>query len=166
MSDQISQTSTPEGSSGTNAGVDVGAGFQAGLDVLGKALAGIVQAAKDAIGPELLRNLAAGQLFQQIATCLDEAAKAIEQSGTCPPQNRGQLMCYLERLEAEIKGSKFEAQGVALQGRLEKTVGLLSDSNAPSAAKQIAEIAGYFHAAASSAAPVSAGGPVTFEYQK
>lgn len=138
-------------------------GLQNGLEVLGKALASIVQAAKDAIGPELMRNLAAGQLFQQIAVSLDEAAAGIEATGTCPPAPRGQLSLYLDRLAAEIKGSKFEEQGVNLQGRLEKTLRLLSEANSPSAANAVKEAAGYFHAAAASAMPVAGSEPVTFE---
>lgn len=161
MSDSSTNSSgssvPPESQSG---GVN---GLQSGLEVLGKALASIVQAAKDAIGPELMRNLAAGQLFHQIAASLDEAAAGIEQNGTCPPAPRGQLNLYLDRLAMEIKGSKFEGQGIALQGRLEKVLGLLSDANSPSAANAVKEVAGYFHAAATSAAPPTGGEPVTFE---
>ena len=143
---------TPQSDAPGSAEVNIDKGLQVGLDAIQKVFAGLVTAVKNAIGPEMLRMLEAGNFLSQVGTCLDETAAALRESGTCPPEKLGELACLRERLAVELKGSKFEGQTTALRERLE----MAGQAATAGDARSLAVVAGYFHAAAKTAAPAPA----------
>lgn len=125
--------------------MDFAGALDKGMAALQNAFEGIVNAAKKAIGPELLRNAEAAAWLGGVATCLEATAAA---PTTALAGKSGELACHLERLDAELNGSKFEGQKASFRQRLEAVVAAIGSGGAASAKAQ--EAAGYFRAAASS----------------
>lgn len=147
----------------------IGDAFQGGMDALQKAFAGFVDMAKKAVSPEVMRNLEAGQWLGQVAACVDEAAAGLRESAKLPSGKAGELACHLERLDVELKSSKFEGQQAELRRRLESVVQGLDRAAETSGlnvieAKKLAEVAGYFHAASKSVSSLG-GVPQTFSFK-
>jgi hypothetical protein len=141
---------------------DVSDAIGKGVDTLKSVLGGIVNAVQEAMGPEMMQNLAAAQWLSQAAACLESAAKGLREQGSVPPGTAGELTCFQERAEAELKGSKFKTQLPQMQQRLQAALDLVEQcSSAPDATPsdqdicKIADAAGYFKAAAASAVPIS-----------
>lgn len=134
---------------------NLGKGIEGALTAIQKLFAGFATAAKNAVGPELVRNLEAAAWLNRVAACLDEVAN-LDGSPTAAAGKAGELACHVERLAAEVKGSKFEPQEPALRGRLDAVVKALGTGSA--AAPVAAEAAGYLRAAANSVAPIPAAG--------
>lgn len=128
--------------------IKAGGGLEGAMAALQKVFEGVAAAAKKAIGPERLRNHEAAEWLGRVAACLAETAAALRDT-THAQGKAGELAFYSEQLDAEIKGSKFEAQHAALRRRLD---GVLQALGTGAAADAVAEeAAGYFRAAAGSA---------------
>ena len=141
----------PEAEQSPEAKMPIGDGLQAGLGAIQQVFEGIVNAAKNAIGPEVLRNLQAAGWLKQVAECLDALAAGLRATAEYPPEKAGELACHVERLEVEVKESKFEVQLTSFRQRLDgvlKSLEQAEGAGAVAAAKKIGEAAGYFHAAA------------------
>ena len=119
-----------------------------------KLFEGFATVAKQAIGPELLRNLEAASWLGRVATCLDETGASLNQPPTVVAGKSGELACYLEQLDAEVKGSRFESQEDALRHRIEGVVQAIIGKSQTDASRTVAEAAGYFRAAANSVGPL------------
>ncbi|MBP85804.1 MAG: hypothetical protein CMJ64_03665 [Planctomycetaceae bacterium] len=141
---------------------DVGDAIGKGVDSLKSLLGGIVDAVQEAMGPEMIQNLAAAQWLSQVAACLESAATGLREQGSVPFGTAGELTCFQERAEAELKGSKFKAQLPQMQQRLKGALDLVEQCSANADAapsdldiRKVADNAGYFKAAAASAVPIS-----------
>lgn len=131
-------------------------GLQGGVDVLQGLFSGFVKSIQEAMGPEMMRNLAASQWLGQVAASLDEVAAAWRTGAPTPPGKSGELSCYAERLPEEVKGSRVEGQTDALRNWLELAKNAIERDDTQS--RSVADAAGYFNAAAKSAMPVQLGG--------
>lgn len=141
---------------------DFGKALETGLAAIQNLFDGIVTAAKKAVGPEMLRNFEAANWIGRVATCLEETAAAFRDAPTALAGKSGELACHLERLDAEVKASKFESQQSALRQRLDGVVQAIAAGPSAAASQKTAEAAGYFRAAANSVGPVPTGNGDTF----
>lgn len=128
-----------------------------GMDALKSVLGGFVNMVKEAIGPEGLRNLEASQWLTQAAACMTEVATGLRERGAVPTGKAGELTCFRERVDAEIRGSKFESQLPSLRQRLDDALQFIeqrsgSEGSAVSERdiNRLSDSAGYFNAAAAS----------------
>jgi len=140
---------------------NVGDAIQGGMDALKMVMEGVVSAAQEMVGPEGMRNLEASQWLAQVATTVEEIATGLEQKAPLAGK-AGEIACFLEQVESEVKGSKFQAQLPSFRQRLEEVTQLLDrpggEGSSPPTAdelKQLNDSAGYFRAAASTAVPIS-----------
>ena len=136
---------------------DLGGALQGGMEAIKKLFEGFATMAQGLVGPEAVRNFEAGQWLERVAICLDETAALLREASQVTPEKTGELTCFLERVEEELKGSKFASQQSALHQRLQNIHDQISTpgDSVPFRvqATQVAEAAGYFHAAAKSAIP-------------
>ena len=130
-------------------------GLQGGFEAIGQLLTGFVQSIKDAVGPELMRNLSAGQWLATVAASLEEIASAWQVGQPTPSGKSGELACFLERLAEEVQGSRVEGQEAALRERLAQALAMIESDQ--SDARIVSKAAGYFQAAAKSAMPMQVG---------
>ncbi len=138
---------------------DVGDALGKGMEALKTVLGGFAGMVQDAIGPEGIRNLEASQWLTQVASCMDEIAAGLRDNGVVPSGKAGEVACFLDRIEEETKGSKFESQLASLRQKLEdvsNTIKRASGSDSAAVSEQdingLADSAGYFNAAAASVA--------------
>ncbi|MCP4787317.1 MAG: hypothetical protein GY903_14010 [Fuerstiella sp.] len=138
---------------------DVGDALGKGMDALKSVLGGFAGMVQDAIGPEGMRNLEASQWLTQVASCMEEVAAGLRDSGAVPAGKAGEVSCFLDRIEEETKGSKFESQLSSLRQKLEdasQTIQRASGSGSAAVSEQdisgLTDSAGYFNAAAASVA--------------
>jgi len=141
---------------------NVGEAVGQGMDALKMVLGGIVNMAQELVGPEGMRNFEASQWLAQAGASIEEVANGIREQGAAPAGKGGEITCFLERVDAELKGSKFESQIPSFRQRLNDTLQFIertgdTESSAPDAQdiNRLADSAGYFHAAAASVAPLS-----------
>lgn len=130
-----------------------------GMDALKSVLGGFVNMVKEAIGPEGIRNLEASQWLTHAASCMSEVATGLRELGAVPAGKAGELTCFRERVDAEIRGSKFESQLPSLRQRLDDALQFIeqrSGSEGSAVSEQdinrLSDSAGYFNAAAASVA--------------
>lgn len=138
-----------------------GDGLQKGMEALQQVFGGFVQSIKDAIGPEMIRNMEAAQWLDQLATCLEEIATGLRETGSVPPEAAGKLAFHVDGWDSSLKGSKLEARQAALRERLqtaEQAIQQVTQDNAEHQAALVGQAAGYFRAAAKSIIPMQAGG--------
>lgn len=136
-----------------------GDSLQGGLDVLQKAFSGMFQVIKDAVGPDMLRNLEVGNWLEQLASCIDGIAQSVRETGSLPADKAGELTFFQEQFEDALTGSKFERQQSALKQRFERVtqaVDRVAAGTRGDEAQVLAETAGYFRAAAKTAIAASA----------
>ena len=137
---------------------DVGEALEKGMDALKSVFGGIVDMVQDTIGPDGMKNLGAAQWLTQVASSLEEAATGLR-DGAVPSGKAGEISCFVDRLEDELKGSKFESQMSTLRDRLQKALQAIervSGTESPISSgdvDMVADAAGYFTAAASSVTP-------------
>ena len=143
------------GDSAPTSNVDLGKALEGGMAALQKVFEGIATAAKKAIGPDVLRNFEAAAWIGRVAGCLEETTVALKDAPANVAGKSGELACYLEQLETEIRGSKFVNQQASLRQRLDGVVQALA-GDPSGAAQKAAEAAGYFRASANSVGPVPA----------
>lgn len=134
------------------AGAAIQEGLQGGVDAIQQLFSGFVKSIQDAMGPEMLRNISAGQWLAQVAACLESVASAWRAGEPAPADKAGELACYLERLAGEIHDSRVEDQLPALQDRLDKVLQAIDRGEID--LRGAAHAAGYFQAAAKSALPL------------
>lgn len=134
---------------------DVGQAFGKGMDALKQVMGGFVEMAKEMVGPEMMRNLEASQWLSQVANSLEEAADGLRESGSAPPGKSGEISCFIERLDAETQGSKFESQRESFLSHLDGAHQLVkqlttaeTDVEHAGKIRQLEDAAGYFRAAA------------------
>lgn len=136
---------------------DVGEAIGKGVDALKSLIGGFAQMAQDMIGPEGMKTLQAAQWLSQVAASIQQTADGLRDSDKVPLGKSGEIACFLERLEAELQGSKFETQQPSFRTRLETCSEIVertaeSDHAASSSdLKQLNDAVGYFHAAAATA---------------
>ncbi len=94
-------------------------GLHSGVDVIQGLFSGFVKSIQDAMGPDMLKNLSAGQWLLQVAASLEEICDAWRSGQPTPAGKAGELACYVERLEEEIQGSRVANQLVPLRERLQ-----------------------------------------------
>ena len=138
-----------------------GDGLQKGMEALQQVFGGFVKSIKDAIGPEMMRNLEAAQWLGQLAECLEQIATGLKESGEVPSESAGQLEFFVDQWDSALQGSKLESNQESLRKRLESAQQAIVQTTPDTASRQaavIAQAAGYFHAAARSVVPVSTGG--------
>ena len=126
-----------------------------GLAAIQQVFAGLADAAKNAVGPELLKNFQAGQWLGRVATCLDQTAAQLRTEVPSVAGKLGELAAYRERLGGELEGSKFAPEVTALAERLDSALSAARDRNPD----VVAEAGGYFRAAANSAGPIPGTNP-------
>ncbi len=68
-----------------------------GVDALKSVLGGFVNAVKEAIGPEGIRNLEASRWLAQAAICLEAVAMGLRVHGKIPPGKAGELIGHASR---------------------------------------------------------------------
>jgi len=153
---------TPQPDVTFSADGDVGEAVGQGMEALKMVLGGIVDMAQGLVGPEGMRGFEAGQWLAQVGASIEEIATALREQETVPAGKGGEITCFLERIDAELKGSKFESQTPAFRQRLEEISQLLERAGAEETSRptagdlqQLTNSAGYFRAAASSAVPIS-----------
>lgn len=131
---------------------NVGDGLKNGLNALGQVFGGLVTAIKDAVGPEMLKNLEAAGWMGQVAKCLETISTELNQNGSVPADAVGQLSYFSEQFSEAIAGSMLESQSDALKARLQtaQTAIDAAGEDPVAAAAAIAKVAGYFKAAAES----------------
>ena len=135
-------------------------GLQGGVDMIQRLFTGFVKSLQDAMGPDMLKNISAGQWLQQVAVSLEEVCDAWRAGQPTPAGKSGELACFVERLEEEIQGSRVANQLAALRERLVKAIAALeqaSPESQSSSLRLLSETVGYFQATARSALPVSVG---------
>lgn len=137
---------------------NLGEGLQNGFDAIGKAFGGLVGAIKDAVGPELMKNLEVANWLGRLAECLEKISDGLHSDGSVPAAQAGQFSFYVDLFDATLDGSKLEAQKPAFQQHLNRCQQALKNpvTDAPLAAATLAQSAGYFKAAAASCVPVQA----------
>jgi len=143
---------------------NVGEAVGQGMEALKMVLGGVVNMAQELVGPEGMRNFEASQWLAQVGASIEEIATAFREQETVPAGKGGEITCFLERIDTELKGSKFESQIPAFRRRLEEISQLLDRAGAEETARptagdleRLTDSAGYFRAAASSALPISPG---------
>ena len=136
---------------------NLGDGLQNGLNALGQVFGGLVDAIKDVVGPETLKNMEAAGWLGQVAECLDTISAGLKQDGNVPADAVGQFSYFSEQFPAAIADSTLESQSDALQARLQmaQTAVDVAGKDPATAAASIAEVAGYFKAAVASCVPVA-----------
>ena len=141
---------------------DVGDALEKGMDALKSVFGGIVDMVQDTIGPDGMKNLGAGQWLTQVSTSLEEAAKSLR-DGAVSAGKAGELSCFLDRIEEELTGSKFESQLPSMLQKLQTalTVVQSGDSSDLAGIDAVADAAGYFSAAASSIVSTGSSGSST-----
>ena len=133
-----------------------------GLDALKDVFAGFAGMAQQMAGSDEMRNLQAGQWLAQVASSIEEVCTGIRDDNAVPAGKSGEMTCFLERLETEVKGSKAEDQLESLQQRLKKTSQLMNRLNkkntlpSESELQTLQETLGYFRATAVSINPSGA----------
>jgi hypothetical protein len=135
-------------------------GLQGGVDVIQSLFSGFVKSIQDAMGPDMLKNISAGQWLLQVAASIDEVCDAWRSGQPTPAGKSGELACYIERLEEEIQGSRVANQLAALRERLSNAIAALdqlSPESQSSSLRLLSDTVGYIQATAKSAMPVSMG---------
>jgi hypothetical protein len=135
-------------------------GLQGGVDMIQSLFTGFVKSIQDAMGPDMLKNVSAGQWLLQVASSLDEVCDAWRVGQPTPAGKTGELACYVERLEEEIQGSRVANQLTALRDRLNSAIAALdqaSPESQSSSLRLLSDTVGYIQATAKSAMPVSMG---------
>lgn len=138
-----------------------GDGLQKGMEALQQVFGGFVKSIKDAMGPEVIRNLEAAQWLGQLAECLEQIATGLKASGEVPSESAGQLEFLADQWDGALVGSKLESNQESLRKRLESAQQAILQTTPDTASRQaelIAQTAGYFQAAAKSVLPLSTGG--------
>jgi hypothetical protein len=156
-----------EGNPGKNVGdfqieIDpkLGDPLQDGLNVLSKVFGGLVQTIKDAVGHEFMRGMELANWLEQLATCLEQIARSLRETGEVPAERAGELAFFVDQWDNQFQGVKLVSEP-ALRQRLDKARQALDQSTAANAKQQAAvvlEVAGYFRAAAKTALPHQASG--------
>ena len=133
-----------------------GESMENGFEALGKIFGGLVGAIKEAIGPEMMKSLAAANWLGQIARCLEKLSQSLSTDGTVADEPLGRLSFLKDQLDESLDGSKLQAQKATFQQHLQNCQQALANADADpqTAAKTLAHAAGYFEAAASSCVPI------------
>lgn len=137
---------------------DVGDSLQGGLDAIGKVFGGLVNSIKDAVGPELMRGMEAANWLEQVASCLDEIADGLRESGAAPWESLGQLDFYVEQFDGELEGTKLAERQRELRKHLEAAYAAAKQGDSNDAAAQadnVSRASGYFRAAARTLIPMT-----------
>lgn len=135
-------------------------GLQSGVDVIQGLFSGFVKSIQDAMGPDMVKNMSAGQWLLQVAASLDEINDAWRAGHSTPTGKSGELACYIERLEEEIQGSRVANQLATLRERLRNAIAALdhaSPDSQSSSLRMLSDTVGYIQATAKSAMPVQIG---------
>ena len=133
-----------------------GESLETGFDALGKVFGGLVGAIKDAVGPEMMKTLGAANWLGQVAECLETLSKGLSTDGSIPSEAAGQFSFLADQLDANVDGSKLEAQKATIGEHLQNSRQALdsADNDPQAAAKALAHAVGYFKAAATSVVPI------------
>lgn len=135
-------------------------GLQGGVDMIQSLFTGFVKSIQDAVGPEMLKNVSAGQWLLQVAASLNEVCDSWRAGQATLAGKSCELACYIERLEEEIQGSRVANQLAALQERLSNAIAALdqaSPESQSSSLRLLSDTVGYIQATAKSAMPVQMG---------
>ena len=135
-------------------------GLEGGVNMIQSLFTGFVKSIQDAMGPDMLKNLSAGQWLVQVAASLEEICDAWRAGQPTPAGKSGELACYIERLEEEIQGSRVANQLSALRERLSNAIAALdhaSPESQSSSLRSLSDTVGYIQATAKSAMPVQVG---------
>lgn len=131
----------------------VGESLQGGLDALGNVFGGLIGAIRDAVGPELMRNMEVAGWVGQVATCLEQIAASLKEDGNVSAEVSGQLSFFVDQFDSSLEGSKLESQQVALKQYLLNAQQAVENADRD-AVSAVAQAAGYFKAAAASCVPI------------
>ena len=133
--------------------------LQGGLDAVGKVFDGLVGAIKEAVGPELMRNMETANCLGQLATCLEAMAEGLNETGTIPAAAAGRFAFFVGQFDGALEGSKLAAQETVFRQQLNQTQQAVANANGDptGTATVLAKAAGYFKAAAASCLPLPHG---------
>ena len=135
-------------------------GLEGGVNMIQSLFTGFVKSIQDAMGPDMLKNLSAGQWLVQVATSLEEVCEAWRAGQPTPSGKSGELACYIERLDEEIQGSRVANQLAALRERLSNAIAAVDQASPdaqPNSLRLLSDTVGYIQATAKSAMPVQMG---------
>ena len=133
-----------------------GDGLQSGLAAFGKMLEGLVKMA-GGVGAETIRNGLAASWLDGVATSLEDAVKTTLDTRKPPSGRSGEVACFLDRVEAELKETKYESQTAGFRQQLQDASELLKRLHVPAETTtfdadigKLSDVAGYFRGAAGS----------------
>jgi hypothetical protein len=130
----------------------LGQSLQGGVDAIQQLFAGFVNTIKESVGPDMLKNLSTAAWLTQVADSLEQIMTAQQAGEPIPESKSGEIACYLERLDAELKGSRVEGQSNSLRDRLVRVQTGLEQQQLDRRA--LGDAIGFFQAAAKSVVPI------------
>lgn len=99
-----------EGNPGKNVGdfqieIDpkLGDPLEDGLNMLSKVFGGLVQTIKDAVGPEFMRGMELDNWLEQLATCLEQIARSLRETGEVPAERAGELAFFVDQWDNQFQ---------------------------------------------------------------
>ena len=130
----------------------LGQSLQGGVDAIQQLFAGFVNTIKESVGPDMLKNLSTAAWLTQVADSLEQVNSAQQAGEPIPESKSGEIACYLERLDAELKGSRVEGQANSLRDRLARVQTGLEQQQLDR--RTLGDAIGFFQAAAKSVVPI------------